>query len=120
MPASLAFSVGLFWHCLLRHRYYRLQKTEMIQIDKAGRLVPPGPLREQFGPGAGGQAPVSVEGNSIRLEPADPGGTLVRKGTVLVFRGEFAEPVTTAKVNQLLAQERDARLAAGAGKPRKR
>ena len=35
---------------------------------------------------------------------------MVRKGRVLVFRGEFSEPVTTAKVDELLQETREERF----------
>jgi AbrB family looped-hinge helix DNA binding protein len=77
-------------------------KNETIQIDKAGRVVLPKPLREQFNLLPGDKLRLSVEGSGFRLEPTDTGGELVRKGSVLVFTGGFAEPITTAKVNELL------------------
>ncbi|MCI0535258.1 MAG: AbrB/MazE/SpoVT family DNA-binding domain-containing protein [Verrucomicrobiales bacterium] len=93
-------------------------KTETIQMDKAGRVVLPKPLREQFNLLPGDKLKLSVEGNSIRLQPSSGGGELVRKGTVLVFTGEFAEPVTNRRVEDMLAQEREASLAASTGKLR--
>jgi AbrB family looped-hinge helix DNA binding protein len=76
-------------------------KNETIQIDKAGRVVLPKFLREQFNLAPGDKLRLSVEGNGFRLEPTDSGGKLVRKGSVLVFTGGFAEPITTRKVNEL-------------------
>jgi AbrB family looped-hinge helix DNA binding protein len=95
-------------------------KNETIQIDKAGRVVIPKPLREQFNLLPGDKLHLSVEGNGFRLEPVDGGGELVRKGSVLVFTGRFAEPITTAKVNELLAQDREDRTSAGTGNLRSR
>jgi len=91
-------------------------KNEMIQIDKAGRVVLPKPLREQFNLVPGDKLRLSVEGSSFRLEPTDAGGKLLKKGSVLVFAGGFAEPITTEKVNQLVVQEREGRISAGIGK----
>src|SRR5580658_9942426 len=62
-------------------------KTETIQIDKAGRVVLPKPLREQFHLLPGDKLRLSVERNGFRLEPTEAGGELVRKGSVLVFTG---------------------------------
>jgi AbrB family looped-hinge helix DNA binding protein len=95
-------------------------KTETIQIDKAGRVVLPKPLRDQFNLLPGDRLRLSVEGNGFRLEPADAGGELVRKGSVLVFTGGFSEPITTAKVNELIEQEREGRITAETGKLRKK
>ncbi len=95
-------------------------KTETIQMDKAGRVMLPKPLREQFNLLPGVKLRLSVEGNGFRLEPADAGGQLVRKGSVLVFTGRFAEPITTAKVNELIEQDREGRITAATGKLRKK
>jgi AbrB family looped-hinge helix DNA binding protein len=84
-------------------------KTETIQIDKAGRVVLPKPLRDQFNLLPGDKLRLSVDGKSIKLEPTDAAGTLARKGSVLVFRGAFLEPITTANVDQLLGEMRDGR-----------
>jgi AbrB family looped-hinge helix DNA binding protein len=93
-----------------------VMKTETILIDKAGRVVLPKPLRDQFNLVPGDKLRLSVEGNSFRLEPTEVGGTLVRKGKVLVFTGDFAEPITTAKVEKLIAEEREGRISSAAGK----
>jgi AbrB family looped-hinge helix DNA binding protein len=95
-------------------------KSEMIQIDKAGRVVLPKPLREQFNLVAGDKLRLSVEGNSFKLEPTDGGGQLIRKGSVLVFTGGFAEPITTAKINELIEQDRAGRISEGARGLRKK
>jgi len=95
-------------------------KTETIQIDKAGRVVLPKPLREQFNLLPGDKLRLSVEGNGFRLEPADAGGELVREGSVLVFTGDFAEPITTAKVNELMERDREGRISAETRKLRKK
>jgi AbrB family looped-hinge helix DNA binding protein len=95
-------------------------KTETIQIDKAARVVLPKPLRDQFNLLPGDRLRLSVEGNGFRLEPADAGGELVRKGSVLVFTGGFSGPITTAKVNELIEQEREGRITAETGKLRKK
>ena len=95
-------------------------KTETIQIDKAGRLVLPKPFREEFNLVAGDKLRVSIEGKSIKLEPTDSAGQLVRKGGVLVFTGEFAEPITTEMVEGLIEEEREGRFAAATGKLGKR
>jgi len=91
-------------------------KIETIRIDKAGRVVLPKPLREQFNLLPGDKLRLSVEGNSFRLEPAEAGGKLVREGSVLVFRG--GEPITTEQVNELIDEDREERISAAMGKLR--
>jgi AbrB family looped-hinge helix DNA binding protein len=95
-------------------------KTETIQIDKAGRVVLPKPLRDQFNLLPGDKLRLSVEGNGFRLEPTDAGGELVREGSVLVFTGDFEEPITTAKVNELIEQDRAGRIREATSKVRKK
>jgi len=91
-------------------------KSNLIQIDKAGRVVLPKPLREQFNLLPGDKLRLSVEGNGFRLEPTDTGGQFVRKGSVLVFTGCFSEPITTAQVNELIEQDREGRIKTATGK----
>ena len=95
-------------------------KNETIQIDKAGRVVLPKPLREHFNLLPGDKLRLSVEGNGFRLEPTNAGGDLVRKGSVLVFTGSFPEPITTAQVNELIEQDREGRVMAAMGKLRRK
>lgn len=95
-------------------------KRETIQIDKAGRVVLPKNVRETLNLVPGDKLRLSVEGNGIKLEPTDPGGTIVRKGSVLVFCGDFAEQITAAKVEELIEREREAGFAVAAGKPPQR
>jgi len=95
-------------------------KTEMIHIDKAGRVVLPKPLRERFNLLPGDKLRLSVEGNGFRLEPEDASGEFARKGSVLVFTGGFAEPITTAKVTELIEREREDRIRAGTARLRKK
>lgn len=109
-----------FFHFFLPNGNLPGMKTETIQIDKAGRLVLPKPVREQFNLVPGDKLRLSVEGNSIKLEPTDPAGKLVHKGSVLVFTGEFAVPITTAKVEELIQQEREGQFDAAAGKLHKK
>jgi AbrB family looped-hinge helix DNA binding protein len=91
-------------------------KSAMLRIDRAGRVVLPKPLREQFNLLPGDTLRLSVEGQSIKLEPTAAAGSLVRKGSVLVFRGEFNPPVTTELVEELITEERESRHAAALGK----
>jgi AbrB family looped-hinge helix DNA binding protein len=91
-------------------------KTKLIQIDKAGRVVLPKPLRDQFNLMPGDKLRLSMERNGIRLEPADSAGKLVRKGSVLVFSGEFAERITSAKVEAMISEDREGRFSEATGK----
>ena len=95
-------------------------KSETIKIDKAGRVGLPKLLREQFNLGPGDELRLSVEGNSIKLEPTDTRGRLVREGSVLVFSGQFAEPITTSEVERLIEEDRENRFADATGKLRKK
>jgi AbrB family looped-hinge helix DNA binding protein len=87
-------------------------KRDLIPIDKAGRIVLPKPLRKKLSLLPGDKLSVTVEGNSIKLEPAaGGGGGLVRKGTVLVFRG-LAGTIRAVEVEELIDQDREVRMAA--------
>ena len=100
------------FHFYLTNGIMNDMKNKTIQIDSAGRVVLPKPLREQFNLLPGDKLRLSVEGNGFRLEPTDAGGELVRKGSVLVFTGGFPEPITTAQVNELIEQDREGRIMA--------
>jgi hypothetical protein len=52
---------------------------------------------------------------SIDQDSANVGGEFVRKGGVLVFAGGFSEAITAAKVNEILEQDREGRIAPEAG-----
>ena len=95
-------------------------KGETIQMDKAGRVVLPKPLRDAFNLLPGDKLRLSVEGNSFRLEPTDAAGKLVKKGSVLVFEGAFGEPVTTEMVKKLIEQDRERQITSRFGKVRRK
>ena len=95
-------------------------KTQTIQIDQAGRVVLPKPLREKLNLMAGDKLRLSLEGDSIRLVPTSGAGELFRKGRVLVFRGDFAEPITTKKIDDLIEQEREGTVSSPTGKLRRK
>lgn len=86
-------------------------KRAMIPIDKAGRIVLPKPLRKRLSLLPGDKLSVTMEGNSIRLTPAGGGGGLVRKGSVLVFRGLNAT-ITADEIEDLIDQQREAGIQA--------
>jgi AbrB family looped-hinge helix DNA binding protein len=91
-------------------------KTVTVRIDKAGRLVLPKPLRDQFNLLPGDKLCLSVEGNGFRLEPAEACGKFTKKGTVLAFAGKCNKPITTEMVNEIIDEVREERNSADAGK----
>jgi AbrB family looped-hinge helix DNA binding protein len=119
METSTFFDLFNF-HFFMPNGIFNAMKSETIQIDNAGRVVIPKPLREQFNLLPGDKLRLSVEGGGFKLEPANASGELVRKGSVLVFTGEFAENITTDKIRELIEQERESRIATGVGKFRKK
>jgi AbrB family looped-hinge helix DNA binding protein len=78
-----------------------------VQIDGAGRLVLPKPIRKRFNLAPGDKLRFSADEKGIHLEPLQANGELVRKGTMVVFRGEFAEPITPDLVERLLDEDRN-------------
>ena len=93
-------------------------KKETIHIDKAGRVVLPKPLREQFNLLPGDKLRLFVEGNSFRLQPAESGVKFEKEGSVLVFKG--GDAVTTEQVNELIEEDREDRISAAVGKSRRK
>jgi AbrB family looped-hinge helix DNA binding protein len=89
-----------------RKLYLICMKNWLLQIDRAGRIVLPQPLRERFNLVPGSKVRLYVEGNCFRFEPIESGGQLIKKGSVLVFSGGFAKAVTTAWVNKMIQDDR--------------
>jgi len=85
-------------------------KRALVPIDNAGRIVLPKPLRKKLSLLPGDKLAVTVEGNSIKLEPVGGGGGFVRKGSVLVFRGLEAT-ISADEVEGMIDQERETRMA---------
>jgi len=111
--------VRLLVHFILTNGIVNVMTNETVRIDKAGRVVLPKALREQFNLMPGDKLRLSVEGNSFRVEPTAAGGELIKKGSVLVFACRFAEPITTAQVIELIGQQREGRILAEGRKFRK-
>lgn len=81
-------------------------KENTVQIDHAGRMVLPKPVRERFRIRAGDTLALEVRGNAIELRPTRPAGELKRVNGVLVFHG----PVSIESGEDLAAQSRDERI----------
>jgi AbrB family looped-hinge helix DNA binding protein len=67
-------------------------KAITVQIDQAGRVVLPKPLRERFRLRGGDTLAVEVKGDAIQLRPTQALGQLKRVNGILVFSapGTFA------------------------------
>jgi AbrB family looped-hinge helix DNA binding protein len=108
---SFTFELHLRYHKKLAFGIWKWHiasmKSDTIQIDKAGRVVLPKPLRQRFNLFPGDRLRLSADDTGIKLEPADPGGKLIRKGSVLVFTGEFPEPVTTDTIQRMIREDRE-------------
>jgi len=76
-------------------------------MDGAGRVVLPKKLRREFSLEAGDRLRVLVDATGIRLEPVSETGELVRKENVLVFRGEFSEPISSPRIESMIAEDRE-------------
>lgn len=79
-------------------------------LDKAGRIVLPKPLRDEFNLEAGDSLEIESSGEDITLRPARGQAQLRKKHGVWVFRS--GEPLSAATVRDTvreIRQERDAR-----------
>jgi AbrB family looped-hinge helix DNA binding protein len=77
-------------------------------IDKAGRVVIPGPIRERVGFKPGTQLEVLIDNHAVRLVRAVPGPTLVRVGKRLVARPSVGKKtVPHVDVPSLVEEERN-------------
>lgn len=80
--------------------------SDTIQIDQAGRLVLPKPLRDRFHLQAGDSLTVQVKGESIELRPAKPRQRLKRVNGILIVTG--GTPVSPGK--DLITDLREERI----------
>lgn len=80
-------------------------KQTTVQIDQAGRVVLPKPLRDRFGLRGGDTLAIEVRGDAIELRPSQAAGELKRVNGVLVFTspGELAS-------EDFVAQSRNERI----------
>ncbi|HEY3914546.1 MAG TPA: AbrB/MazE/SpoVT family DNA-binding domain-containing protein [Verrucomicrobiae bacterium] len=76
-----------------------------VQIDQAGRLVLPKPLRDRFRLRGGDSLVVEVRGETIELRPIQSSGQLKRVNGILVFT-----PPAALANEDYVSQSRDERL----------
>jgi AbrB family looped-hinge helix DNA binding protein len=93
-------------HLPFKNGIFRFMDRDTLTIDDAGRLVLPKRVRKLFNLASGDKLRISADDKGIHLEPVSPMGQLVRDGTMLIFRGEFSEPITTELVQRLLDEDR--------------
>lgn len=82
-----------------------------ITLDKAGRIVLPKAVRDEFQLAAGDSLELESSGDRITLRPARSNGQLRKKQGVWVFRSE--EPLTEEIVERTereIRQKRDKRI----------
>ena len=87
----------------------------IITIDKAGRLVVPKPLREQFNLTPGSELEIEAGAGGMTLRRVDAEPALVRKQGILVHHGATRSPLD---IGDFVRAERDAchaRIARDAG-----
>ena len=78
-----------------------------VDIDKAGRIVLPKPLRDQLQLEAGATLEIETSGEAITLRPLRGQAPLRKKQGVWVFRS--GEPLTAETVEETLRELRDNR-----------
>lgn len=61
--------------------------SDLIQMDKAGRVVLPKSVRDQLGLQAGDQLRVTLQTNGVELSPSKPGPRLEEADGLLVLKG---------------------------------
>lgn len=69
------------------HGIFCFVKNDLIQIDKAGRVVLPKAVREQLGLHAGDHLQVHMQAGSVELRPTRPGPRLEEVDGLLVLKG---------------------------------
>jgi AbrB family looped-hinge helix DNA binding protein len=80
-------------------------KETTVQMDKAGRVVLPKPLRDLFGLRGGDSLAIAVRGDAIELRRTEGSGELKRVHGVLVFT-----PIGAVANEDFADRSRDERL----------
>ncbi|MBI4910042.1 MAG: AbrB/MazE/SpoVT family DNA-binding domain-containing protein [Acidobacteria bacterium] len=78
-----------------------------VQIDKAGRIVLPKPVRDQLGLEPGTSLELRVAERQVILLAPDTGPSLVQEGGFLVYSGEVPDGF---EVRRAIADERAERI----------
>lgn len=81
-------------------------KETVVQIDNAGRVVLPKPLRDRFCLRGGDSLAIEVRGDAIELRPSHTGGKLRKVNGVLVFSASASLPSEV----DLVAESRNERI----------
>jgi AbrB family looped-hinge helix DNA binding protein len=90
----------------MRYGILNSMKETIVQIDQAGRMVLPKPLRDRFRLRGGDTLAIEVRGDAIELRPTHAHGQLKRVNGVLVFTG----PAPLGSGEDYVAQSRDERI----------
>lgn len=83
----------------------------VVTIDKAGRLIVPKALRDQFNLTPGCELEIEATADRITLRRADAKPTLVRKEEVLIHHGTTRTPLDLADFIRAERNARHARVA---------
>jgi AbrB family looped-hinge helix DNA binding protein len=94
---------------LLEYAICHVMKT-LISVDRAGRLVLPKRLRDQFGLHPGSQLELAIGPDHVELKPVDTTAILRRNKKLWVHHGRAQAPLSHA-----VASLRDERLGAIGG-----
>ncbi len=86
----------------------------VISIDRAGRVVLPKALREQFNLHPGSQLEITTGQDHLELKPADTTPALTREGGLLIHQG--AAQVSLSNFIQQTRDERTDRVSRRAGR----
>ena len=78
-----------------------------VQIDKAGRIVLPKPIRDRLGLQAGVDIEIEETVSSIVLRPRDQKSALVKKDGLLVYTGEVPASFDAVRA---IGEEREERM----------
>jgi AbrB family looped-hinge helix DNA binding protein len=85
-------------------------RSDCVQIDKAGRIVLPKRVRDRLNLVPGDKLRLMLDDRTVRLEPVELTGRLTRKGSVLIFTGDFEEPITNDLIDSMLRADRESFL----------
>jgi len=78
-----------------------------LKIDKAGRVIPPKPVRDRLGLHAGSDLELQETAEGIVLRPAERRPSMIKKGSFWVHTGEIPAGYVILKA---IEEDREARI----------
>jgi AbrB family looped-hinge helix DNA binding protein len=84
--------------------------SDVVPIDKAGRVVLPKHIRDELAINPGDRLKISIHGNELTLRPTREASGFVKRGRALVFSSGEADILDSETVESIRESERESLL----------